>query len=58
MTLGDNPSVSTGVPVTIEWDVQAKRKFSFEQFEKVRPERRDLGSLRMSVDKRVTIVTN
>lgn len=57
MTLGDNPSVSAGVPVMIEWEQQATWNFSVHEFEKVRPERRDLSTMRVSLKQRATLVT-
>ena len=40
ITIGDNPSVSSGVPLTIEWDCQKRTKLAVEFFENHRPPRR------------------
>ena len=40
ITIGDNPSVSSGVPLTIEWDCQKRTKLALDFFEKHRPPRR------------------
>jgi hypothetical protein len=48
ITLGDNPSVTSGAPLTIEWEVQRKSKFPLEYFEKHRPAHKQKNSLRIS----------
>ena len=40
MTLGCNPSVSSGAPVTIEWEPQHRVRFDLDVFEEHRPKRR------------------
>ena len=37
--LGDNPSVSAGVPVTLGWDIQNEYGFEVETYEKICPGR-------------------
>eukprot|EP00529_Nitzschia_sp_RCC80_P026573 CAMPEP_0113494544 /NCGR_PEP_ID=MMETSP0014_2-20120614/29159_1 /TAXON_ID=2857 /ORGANISM="Nitzschia sp." /LENGTH=279 /DNA_ID=CAMNT_0000388435 /DNA_START=54 /DNA_END=893 /DNA_ORIENTATION=+ /assembly_acc=CAM_ASM_000159 len=40
MTMGDNPSVSSGIPVTIEWNHANEFVCDLDVYEKLRPERR------------------
>lgn len=40
ITLGDNPAVSSGPPLTIDWVPQQRTKFDLDVFEEYRPERR------------------
>ena len=40
ITLGCNPSVSSGPPLTIEWEPQQRTTFDLDMFEEYRPERR------------------
>ena len=40
ITLGDNPAVSSGPPLTIEWEPQQRIRFDLDLFEEYRPERR------------------
>jgi hypothetical protein len=58
MTLGDNPCVSRGVPVTIDWEAQTSMTFDLEQFESVRQEPRDIRSMRISSSMRESIALN
>jgi hypothetical protein len=48
ITLGDNPSVTSGAPLTIEWEVQRKSKFLLEYFERHRPAYKQKNNLRIS----------
>mmetsp|Transcript_117183 Transcript_117183/g.164834 ORF Transcript_117183/g.164834 Transcript_117183/m.164834 type:complete len:155 (+) Transcript_117183:28-492(+) len=45
ITLGDNPSVSSGAPLTIEWTPQDRCQFELDVFEKYRPRRRHSSRL-------------
>eukprot|EP00529_Nitzschia_sp_RCC80_P026918 CAMPEP_0113482948 /NCGR_PEP_ID=MMETSP0014_2-20120614/23182_1 /TAXON_ID=2857 /ORGANISM="Nitzschia sp." /LENGTH=280 /DNA_ID=CAMNT_0000376481 /DNA_START=67 /DNA_END=909 /DNA_ORIENTATION=- /assembly_acc=CAM_ASM_000159 len=40
MTMGDNPSVSSGIPLTIEWNHANEFVCDLDVYEKLRPERR------------------
>mmetsp|Transcript_30223 Transcript_30223/g.73507 ORF Transcript_30223/g.73507 Transcript_30223/m.73507 type:complete len:280 (-) Transcript_30223:247-1086(-) len=40
MTMGDNPSVSSGIPVTIEWNHANEFVCDLDVYEKLRPKRR------------------
>ena len=52
--LGDNPSVSDGVPLTISWHCQSKIVFELDYYEIYRPssERKSKQNLRLSVPER------
>ena len=53
VTIGDNPSVSSGVPITIEWTCQKRTKLGLEFFEKFRPPRRScMKKLRLKSSQR------
>lgn len=43
--LGDNPSVSSGPPVTIDWEHMETRSFDFEDYESSKLERRQLHEM-------------
>jgi hypothetical protein len=56
MTLGDNPSVSVGAPLTVEWESQQRTTFQLDFFEKYRPERRSRHTLVISPEAREKIL--
>jgi hypothetical protein len=56
MTLGDNPSVSVGAPLTVEWESQQRTTFQLDFFEKYRPERRSRRTLVISPEARQQIL--
>jgi hypothetical protein len=56
MSLGDNPSVSKGAPVTVEWVAQKRTTFSIDFFEKYRPNRRPPRDLVLSTEAREGIL--
>jgi poly-gamma-glutamate capsule biosynthesis protein CapA/YwtB (metallophosphatase superfamily) len=58
IALGDNPSVSTGAPLTVEWKSQKRTTFSLDFFEKFRPERRSRKNLVISPENRKDILLN
>lgn len=45
--LGDNPSVSVGPPLGIDWEVLCTQSLALDEYEEHRSERRGSGSLRM-----------
>jgi hypothetical protein len=47
-TLGDNPSVSGGVPIAASWLAQKRTSFKVEFFEDYRPERRSKKELHLT----------
>jgi hypothetical protein len=47
-TLGDNPSVSYGPPITLDWNFEEKEPISLEQYEAQRPPRRSVRHLCLS----------
>jgi hypothetical protein len=50
--LGDNPAVSDGVPITIDWKFQKESSVELDEFEFFRPERRRREHLQLSTKKR------
>ena len=58
MTMGDNPCVSSGVPVTIDWTPQLSMNFNLDQFENSKPEARDMRFMRIGSGKRELIASN
>jgi hypothetical protein len=56
MTLGDNPSVSKGAPLTVEWVAQQRTTFGIDFFEKYRPSRRSRRGLVLSAEVREKIL--
>jgi hypothetical protein len=58
ITLGDNPSVSAGAPLTVEWKSQKRTTFQLDFFEKFRPERRSRSSLVISTEDRKGLLLN
>lgn len=47
-TLGDNPSVSFGPPITLDWKFEEREPVSLEQYEAQRPPRRSIRHLCLS----------
>mmetsp|Transcript_21155 Transcript_21155/g.60388 ORF Transcript_21155/g.60388 Transcript_21155/m.60388 type:complete len:351 (-) Transcript_21155:62-1114(-) len=56
VVLGDNPSVSSGCPITIDWKPQRRSWIPLEHFEAHRPRRRCTKQLRLSARGRRTIL--
>ena len=50
--LGDNPSVSCGVPITASWEAQKRTTLNLDFFETYRPVRRNKRQLALSRDAR------
>jgi hypothetical protein len=48
IALGDNPCVSTGAPLTTEWEAQSRNSFEIDFFETYRPQRRSARELMIS----------
>jgi hypothetical protein len=46
--VGDNPCVSSGVPIAASWVAQKKTKFDIDFFERYRPPRRSKKELLLS----------
>lgn len=53
--LGDNPSVTAGVPVTIDWNFQKEVEIELDYFEIYRTERKHKNQLRMLPNTRVEL---
>ena len=45
--IGDNPSIMTGVPITIDWVHVSEIKFTIDEYEDFKPESRTMAQLRM-----------
>jgi hypothetical protein len=45
--LGDNPAVSAGVPITIEWEHQCEYELNVQDYEAARPPRRNKFQMRI-----------
>mmetsp|Transcript_27821 Transcript_27821/g.42801 ORF Transcript_27821/g.42801 Transcript_27821/m.42801 type:complete len:171 (+) Transcript_27821:68-580(+) len=56
--LGDNPSVSAGLPITIDWDSQREFCFSIEDYEDYRLERRRKDEMSIPAEVREEILAN
>ena len=56
-TLGDNPCVNGGAPLSCSWDPQLRVKVSLETFEKLRPKRRALHELILGKELREMVLT-
>ena len=54
--LGDHPSVSSGVPLTIDWDPQSSLTMDFELYHKDKPPSRTLFEMRMDHGTRMRIL--
>jgi hypothetical protein len=48
ITIGNNPSVSNGCPLTVEWESQKRTVIPLKVFEKLRPPRVSLDRLKLS----------
>ena len=53
--LGDNPSISNGVPVTLDWTHQSEIHLDVERFEEHRPSRRSLEEMKLNVQRRLEL---
>jgi hypothetical protein len=51
-TLGDNPSVSLGVPISASWEAQKRTTMNLDFFETYRPTRRTKQELALSREDR------
>lgn len=56
MTLGDNPSVSYGAPVQLDWEYQEQDSQDLEEYEKSRTSRRHLRHLVLNHYQRMEIL--
>ena len=56
MVMGDNPITSSGPPVEIAWDAQHSVSLDLEDYESVRPPRRDKAQLNMPGSHRANIL--
>ena len=58
MTIGDNPAVSSGVAVTMDWDPleQGSQVVEVDEYEDSRPERRAMGQMRIPPHERREIL--
>ena len=54
--LGDNPAVTAGAPVTIDWTPQNESSFSITAYEQSKPERRRRRKLLISVSNRAILL--
>jgi hypothetical protein len=57
-TLGDNPSVAGGVPVTIDWKAHESFHIDLEQYEQYKPEPRSQKAMVLPASVRSTILRN
>lgn len=51
--LGDNPAVSEGPPLTIDWDYDNVDEFSLDEYETTRPQRR--GTVEMNIPANIRV---
>ncbi len=58
MTVGDNPAVSSGLAVTMDWDPleQGSQVMELDEYEDSRPERRSMGQMRLPPSERREIL--
>lgn len=56
LTLGDNPSVSYGPPVSLDWDYQEKAPVRLDTYEEGRGTRKKKGNMRLSYNMRELIL--
>ena len=58
MTVGDNPAVSSGLAVTMDWDPleQGSQVMELDEYEDTRPERRSMGQMRLPPSERREIL--
>ena len=54
-TLGDNPAVSSGAPISASWIAQKKTTLDLDFFEQYRPKRRNRRALQLSKDARMSM---
>ncbi|KAL3917177.1 MAG: hypothetical protein SGILL_004837, partial [Bacillariaceae sp.] len=54
--LGDNPAVTSGAPVTIDWTAQGEKNYSLYAYERCRPARRRRRKLLISVSNRAILL--
>ena len=54
-TLGDNPAVSSGPPVSASWIAQKRTILDLEFFERYRPKRRNRKALQLTKDARKSL---
>ena len=54
--LGDNPAVTSGAPVTIDWKPQGEKNYSIDAYERCRPIRRRRRRLLISVSNRAILL--
>eukprot|EP00540_Astrosyne_radiata_P022313 CAMPEP_0116842710 /NCGR_PEP_ID=MMETSP0418-20121206/11671_1 /TAXON_ID=1158023 /ORGANISM="Astrosyne radiata, Strain 13vi08-1A" /LENGTH=132 /DNA_ID=CAMNT_0004473357 /DNA_START=199 /DNA_END=598 /DNA_ORIENTATION=+ len=52
LTLGDSPSVSSGLPLSLDWTYRQRQPVSIETYEANRRPRRSEESLKMSPERR------
>jgi hypothetical protein len=58
MTVGDNPSTTRGVPLTVEWDHDREYMLQVDDFERVRPARRNIAELQTQSLDRIRMLKN
>lgn len=56
-TVGDNPSVSYGAPIQLDWDYEAHEPICIDEWEDNRPKRRNLKQMIMNYYKRRNILS-
>lgn len=56
MMVGDNPAVTRGVPVTVDWETLCEYQLGLEEYEDVRPPRRFKMELKMESLDRVRLL--
>jgi hypothetical protein len=54
--LGDNPAVTSGAPITIDWIPQGEVSFSVDTYEQFKPARRRRRKLLISVSSRAILL--
>jgi hypothetical protein len=54
--IGDSPSVSSGVPLTLDWSYCELPDITVDEFEGLRPERRTNDELKLSPEDRLKIL--
>ncbi|KAG7370153.1 hypothetical protein IV203_027899 [Nitzschia inconspicua] len=54
--LGDNPAVTSGAPITIDWHPQGERVYSVDSYEECKPARRRRRKLLISVSHRAILL--
>jgi hypothetical protein len=56
VTIGDNPSCSSGAPISIDWSYNEKATVPIEDYEKYKPPRREKSELKMPSEIRNNIL--